>query len=88
MSFTCVIVIVIFRRKLYRSFPALTACSIFQLIKTTFLHMELALGIALLPYSYSSYPLKLCSIGFELWVVYEVFKTVFEPYDALRRSWR
>jgi len=45
-------------------------------------------GVSFLPYSYSFYPLELCSIGFELWVVYEVFKTVFEPYDALRRSWR
>jgi hypothetical protein len=27
-------------------------------------------------------------MALELWVVYEVFKAVLEPYEALRRSWR
>jgi hypothetical protein len=84
----CVIVIVIFRRKLYKSFPAFTASTIFQLLKTTFLHVELALPVSFLTYSYSFYSIEPCSMALELWVVYEVFKTVLEPYEALRRSWR
>lgn len=84
----CVIVFFIFRRKLARSFPAFTAYLIFSIIKTIFLHIELAIGVSFLTYSYSYYSVEPCSIGLGLWIAYEVFKTVLEPYEALRRSWR
>src|ERR1700756_923361 len=83
-----VVVFLIFRRRLYRSLPAFTAYLIFSIIKTIFLHIELTLGVSFLTYSYSFYPLELCGTGMELWVIYEVFKTVLEPYDALTRCWQ
>ena len=61
---------------------------IFAIIKTIFLHSELALGVSFLTYSYSSYSIQPYVMALELWVVYEVFKAVLEPYEALRRSWR
>ncbi len=84
----CVIVLLIFRRNLYRSFPAFTTYLIFAVIKTIFLHSELALGVSFLTYSYSYYSIQPLVLGLELWVVYEVFKAVLEPYEVLRRSWR
>jgi hypothetical protein len=84
----CLIVMVIFRRKLYKSFPAFTGYTIFQLLKTVFLHIELTLPVSFLTYSYSAWSAELCDVGLELWVVYEVFKTVLEPYEAMKRSWR
>ena len=83
-----VIVFLIFRRNLYRSFPAFTTYLIFCVIKTIFLHSELALGVSFLTYSYSFYSIRPCVMGLELWVVYEVFKAVLGPYEALRHSWR
>ena len=83
----CVIVFLIFRRKLFRSFPAFTVYLIFAVIKTIVLHIELALPVSLLTYAHSYYPLTLSAMGLELWVIYEVFKRVLEPYQALRRSW-
>lgn len=83
----CVIVFLIFRRKLQRSFPAFTVYLIFAVIKTIVLHIELALPVSLPTYAYSYYALTSGAMGLELWVIYEIFKTVLEPYQALRRSW-
>src|SRR5579871_4224381 len=83
-----VIVFLIFRRKLYSSFPAFTAYLIVVSLITIAQDSELALGVSLPTYMNSFYCFEWCSIGLEFWVIYEVFKTVLEPYEALRRSWR
>ena len=84
----CVILVMIFRRKLHKSFPAFIAYTIFQLIKTSILHIELTLPVSFPTYSSSAWSAELCDVGLELWVIYEVFKTVLEPYEAMKRSWR
>ncbi len=84
----CAIVFLILHRRLYKSFPAFTAYLIFAVIKTVFLHIELATGVSHSTYYYSYYATQPGVFALELWVVYEVFKAVLEPYEALRRSWR
>lgn len=84
----CSILAVIFRRKLYSSFPAFTSYTICQIISAAVLTFVLALQVSSLHYAYAFYPIEIFTIGLALWVIYEVFQTVFEPYDALRRSWR
>jgi hypothetical protein len=84
----CAIVAVIFRRNLYTLFPAFTTYTICQIISTAVLTVVLVLQVSSLHYAYTFYPIEVCGIGLAVWVIYEIFQIVFEPYEALRRSWR
>ena len=64
----CVIVFLIFHKKLYCSFPAFTAYSIVVTLMSIAQDSELALGVSLPIYMNSLYCFESCSIGLELWV--------------------
>src|SRR5690349_20043281 len=82
------IAVVIFRRFLFRVFPIFTTYAIYQLVTLAILLLELTEHFSSLHYAYTFYPMQVGSIGLGLGVIYEVFKVVLEPYDALRRVWR
>ncbi len=81
----CVIPIVCFRRRLYPKLPwflAYTLYSIFQ----TFVDMALlAMKSSVETYFYTYYVLQVFILALSFGVIYEVFDSVLEPYDALRR---
>src|SRR5579871_2190499 len=83
-----VIAVVIFRQKLYGTFPLFATYTLFQLTTFPILMFELAMHVSSLHYAYTFYPVEVLSIGLALGVIYEVFKVVLEPYDAFRRVWR
>jgi len=82
------IAVVIFRRSLFRLFPIFTTYTIYQLVTLAVLTSELVLHFSSLHYAYTFYPFQVCSIGLGFGVIFEVFKIVLEPYDALTRVWR
>ena len=83
-----IIAVVIFRRRLYRTFSLFAIYTVFQLITFPILMFALAIHVSTLHYAYTFYPVEVLSIGLALGVIYEVFKVVLEPYDAFRRVWR
>jgi hypothetical protein len=82
------IAVVVFRREVFRQFAIFTSYTLFQLIATVFVYAELAHGISSLHYAYTYYPIAILGIALGFAVIYEVFRVVLEPYDALRRVWR
>ena len=58
------------------------------MIATVLVYAELAHGISSLHYAYTYYPIAILGIALGFAVIYEVFRVVLEPYDALRRVWR
>jgi len=84
----CFIGVVLFRRKMFRRFPAFTAYTVAQVVTEVILLGELFSGISSLKYAYTFYPLQFLAIALAFAVIYEIFRMVLEPYDALRRVWR
>jgi hypothetical protein len=82
------IAVVMFRREVFRQFAIFTSYTLFQLIATVVVYAELALGVSTLHYAYTYYPIAVSGTALGFAVIYEVFKFVLEPYDALRRVWR
>ena len=82
------IAVVVFRRGVFRQFTVFTSYTLFQLIATVVVYAELAHGVSTLHYAYTYYPVAVCGLALGFAVIYEVFKIVLEPYDALRRVWR
>jgi hypothetical protein len=82
------IAVVVFRREVFRQFAIFTSYTLFQLIATVVVYAELAHGISSLHYAYTYYPIAILGIALGFAVIYEVFRVVLEPYDALRRVWR
>jgi hypothetical protein len=66
----CAIAVIIFRRKLFRLFPAFTAYTICQIICTLVVYVELTLQISSLHYAYTFYPLQVGSMGSPFGVIY------------------
>ena len=83
-----IIAVVIIRRRLFRKFPIYTIYTIYQVGTIPVIYAELALQVSRLHYAYTWYPLQICSIGLAFGVIFELFRFVLEPYDALRRVWR
>jgi hypothetical protein len=83
-----VIAAVILRRGLVRQFPIFTTYTVYQVAAIAITYVALALHVSSLHYAYTYYPLQMFSIGLTFVVIYEIFKIVLEPYDALRRIWR
>ena len=83
-----VIAAVILRRGLLRQFPIFTTYTVYQVVAIVITYVALALHVSSLHYAYTYYPLQVFSIGLTFVVIYEIFKMVLEPYDALRRIWR
>jgi hypothetical protein len=82
------IAVAIIRRGLFRHFPIFTTYTIYQVVTITVIYVELAMHVSRLHYAYTWYPLQVCSIGLAFGVIFELFRFVLEPYDALRRVWR
>ena len=68
--------------------PAFTAYTVAQVVTEVILLGELFSGISSLKYAYTFYPLQFLAIALAFAVIYEIFRMVLEPYDALRRVWR
>ena len=82
------IAVVIIRRELFRQFPVYTIYTIYQVVTIPVIYAELALQVSRLHYAYTWYPLQMCSIALAFGVIFELFRFVLEPYDALKRVWR
>ena len=79
---------VLFRQKIFKRFPVFTCYIVFMLFGESVALWELFRKVSTLQYAYTYYFVQFASIGLAFGVIYEIFKTVLEPYDAVRRVWR
>ena len=80
----------LFRRLVFRRFPAFTTYICFVVAAELVILWELLSHVSLsqLLYAYTYYTIQFASIVLAFAVIYEIFKIVLEPYDAFRRVWR
>lgn len=81
----CVIPIVCLRRKLYRTLPWFFAYNLYSIFQTIVDMAVLASKSSVETYFYTYYVLQAFILAISFGVIYEVFDSVLEPYDALRR---
>jgi hypothetical protein len=82
------IAILLFRRRIFRLFPIFTLYTVFLVVTECVLLAELFSGISSLRFAYTYYPLNVVAIGLAFGVIYEIFRVVLEPYEALSDAWR
>lgn len=81
----CLIGFTIVRRRYYKSIPLFTIYTTFQVMMTAISVVVMASQVTREAYFYFFYVFESCGITLGFCLIYEIFTSVLEPYDALNR---
>jgi hypothetical protein len=81
----CLIGFTIVRRRYYKSIPLFTLYTTFQVVMTAVAVVVMASKVTRDTYFYFFYAFEGCGISLGFCLIYEIFTSVLEPYDALNK---